>query len=151
MIRESRKSCYGNHHSGLLMFLFLFFALPMEIQSVDPTKLLLDFGDMIFAPTINDLAITLSYALMNKSDLYSPLKNIILSYHNIFSITFDEFFSLMSLVKSRLTITVIMAAKQRKKFPNNPYLSISEKDAWSLLYKLDKINPYLFFVLSNIE
>ena len=27
---------------------------------------LLDFGDMIFAPTINDLAITLSYALMNK-------------------------------------------------------------------------------------
>jgi len=105
---------------------------------------LLDFGDMIFAPTINDLAITLSYALMNKSDLYSPLKNIILSYHNIFSITFDEFFSLMSLVKSRLTITVIMAAKQRKKFPNNTYLGISEKDAWSLLYKLDKINPYLF-------
>ena len=37
-----------------------------------------------------------------------------------------------------------MAAKQRKKFPNNTYLSISEKDAWSLLYKLDKINPYLF-------
>ena len=105
---------------------------------------LIDFGDMIYAPTINDLAITLSYALMDKSDLYSTLKNIIQSYHKIFSITFDEFFSLMSLVKSRLTITVVMAAKQRKKFPNNTYLSISEKDAWSLLYKLDKINPYLF-------
>jgi len=105
---------------------------------------LLDFGDMIFAPTINDLAICLSYALMNKNDLHSTLTNIILSYHNVFSITFDEFFSLMTLVKSRLTITVIMAAKQRKKFPNNTYLSISEKDAWSLLYKLDKINPYLF-------
>ena len=34
--------------------------------------------------------------------------------------------------------------KQRKKFPKNKYLSISEKDAWRLLDKLDKINPYIF-------
>ena len=39
----------------------------------------------------------------------------------------------MSLVKARLTITVVMAAKQRKKFPNNKYLSISEKDAWRFI------------------
>ena len=57
----------------------------------------------------------------------------------------------MTLVKSRLTITVIMAAKQRKKFPNNTYLSISEKDAWSLLYKTlthtRSINRYSFEML----
>ena len=40
-----------------------------------------------------------------------------------------------------------MAEKQRKKFPENKYLSISEKDAWQLLYKLDLINPYLFVFL----
>ena len=108
---------------------------------------LLDYGDMIYAPSINDLAVSLSYALMNKKDIYSTLKNIIIPYHKIFPITFDETFSLMSLVKARLTITVVMAEKQRKKFPNNRYLSISEKDAWKLLYKLDKINPYLFIFL----
>ena len=108
---------------------------------------LLDYGDMIYAPTINDLAVTLSYALMNKEDLYSSLKNIITSYNNIFQITYDEIFSLMTLVKARLTITVVMAEKQRKKFPDNKYLSISEKDAWKLLYKLDLINPYLLIFL----
>jgi len=111
---------------------------------------LLDYGDMIFAPTINDLAISLSYALMNKDDIYSTLKNIIVSYQKIFHITFDEIFSLMTLVKARLTITVVMAEKQRKKFPDNKYLSISEKDAWKLLYKLDLINPYLLIFLIRV-
>ena len=108
---------------------------------------LLDYGDMIYAPTINDLAIALSYALMNKSDLYSSLVNIVTAYHDKFKISFDEIFSLMTLVKARLSITVIMAEKQKKKFPNNNYLSISENDAWKLLYKLDNINPYLLIFL----
>ena len=30
-------------------------------------------------------------------------------------------------------ITVIMAKKQRTKYPTNKYLSISENDAWTLL------------------
>ena len=108
---------------------------------------LLDYGDMIYAPTINDLAVSLAYVLMNKEDLYSSLKNVVISYHKVFPITFDEIFSLITLVKARLTITVVMAEKQRKKFPNNKYLSISEKDAWNLLYKLHQINPYLFIFL----
>ena len=37
-------------------------------------------------------------------------------------------------------ITVIMAKKQRIKYPTNKYLSISENDAWALLEKLDKIS-----------
>ena len=45
MIRESGKIRYLHLHSYLLMFLFLFFALPMETQSVEPIKLLLDFED----------------------------------------------------------------------------------------------------------
>ena len=55
---------------------------------------LLDYGDMIFAPTINDLAICLAYALMNKKNLYDSLKTIILNYHNQFPVTFNEIFSL---------------------------------------------------------
>ena len=108
---------------------------------------LLDYGDMIYAPTINDLAVTLSYALMNKENLYLTLKNIIVSYHKIFQITFDEIFSLMTLVKARLAITVVMAEKQRKKFPDNNYLSISEQDAWMLLNRLNSIDPYLLVFL----
>ena len=45
MIRESGKIRCLHPYSYLLMFLFLFFALPMETQSVDQIKLLLDFED----------------------------------------------------------------------------------------------------------
>ena len=45
MIRESGKIRCLHPHSYLLMFLFLFFALPMETQSVEQIKLLLDFED----------------------------------------------------------------------------------------------------------
>ena len=112
---------------------------------------LLDYGDSIYAPTINDLAICLSYALMNKKNIYSTLKNIILEYHNQYPINEDEINSLISLCKSRLMITVVMAKKQRIKYPLNKYLSISEKDAWTLLEKLEKIpTQFLIYIIRNI-
>ena len=40
-----------------------------------------------------------------------------------------------------------MAAKQRKKYPENKYLSISEKNAWSLMSKLHQIDPYFFIAV----
>ncbi len=112
---------------------------------------LLDYGDSIYAPSINDLAICLSYALMNNQNIYTTLKNIIFEYHKKFRINQDEIYSLISLCKSRLMITVVMAKKQRIKYPSNLYLSISEKDAWNLLYKLDKIpTKFLIYVIKNI-
>ena len=112
---------------------------------------LLDYGDSIYAPTINDLAICLSYALMNKKNIYSTLRNIIFEYHKKFPISEDEIYSLISLTKSRLLITVVMAKKQRLKYPSNKYLSVSEKDAWNLLEKLDNIpTKFLIYIIRNI-
>ncbi len=112
---------------------------------------LLDYGDSIYAPTINDLAICLSYALMNNNNIFSTLKNIISEYHKIYSINEDEINSLISLTKSRLMITVVMAKKQRIKYPTNKYLSISENDAWVLLEKLEKIpTKFLIYIIRNI-
>ena len=112
---------------------------------------LLDYGDSIYAPTINDLAICLSYALMNNNNIFSTLQNIISEYHKIYSINEDEINSLISLTKSRLMITVVMAKKQRIKYPANKYLSISENDAWELLEKLEKIpTQFLIYIIRNI-
>ena len=57
---------------------------------------LLDYGDMMYAPTINDLAVSLSYALMDKDDIYTTLKNIISSYNKIFNITFNEIMNIFN-------------------------------------------------------
>ena len=40
-----------------------------------------------------------------------------------------------------------MAAKQRKKYPDNKYLSISENNAWHLISKLHKIDTYFFIAV----
>ena len=61
-------------------------------------------------------------------------------YHSIFPLNKTEVKFISTLIASRLTITVIMAAKQKKKYPDNQYLSISENDAWDLLQKLNDIN-----------
>ena len=62
------------------------------------------------------------------------------SYHAIFPLNKTEVKFISTLIASRLTITVIMAAKQKKKYPDDQYLSISENDAWDLLQKLNDIN-----------
>ncbi len=112
---------------------------------------LIDFGDSIYAPSINDLAIALSYALMQSKNLFDTLNNIVGSYNKIYPISDNEIYSLLGLIKSRLVITLIMAAKQRKKYPENKYLSISEKNAWNLVFKLHKIDSYFFIaVIRNI-
>ena len=88
---------------------------------------------------------------MNNDNIYLTLKNIITEYNKQFSINEDEINSLISLCKSRLMITVVMAKKQRIKYPSNQYLSISEKDAWSLLEKLDKIPiNFLIYIVREI-
>ena len=110
---------------------------------------LIDFGDSIYAPSINDLAIALSYALMQSQNLFDTLHNIIGSYNKIYPINDDEIYSLLGLIKSRLVITLVMAAKQRKKYPDNKYLSISEKNAWILIFKLNKIDPYFFIAVAR--
>ena len=43
---------------------------------------LIDFGDSIYAPSINDLAISLSYALTQSQNLFATLQNIIGSYRS---------------------------------------------------------------------
>ena len=108
---------------------------------------LIDFGDSVYAPSINDLAIALSYALMSSANFYQTLKNIIGNYNYICPINGKEIYSLLALIKSRLVISLVMSAKQRQKYPENLYLSISEKNAWSLITKLHKIDPYFFIAV----
>jgi len=108
---------------------------------------LIDFGDSIYAPSINDLAIGLSYALMSSKNLFQTLTNIVGVYNDVYSISSYEIYSLLGLIKSRLVITIVMAVKQRKKYPDNKYLSISENNAWSLISRLHKIDPYFFIAV----
>ncbi len=101
---------------------------------------LLDYGDVIYAPTICELSVALAYSLMNCDNIIERSLMMIRAYNNVFPLKKNEIKSISTLIASRLLITVTMAMTQKLKYPKNKYLTISENDAWRLLYRLSKIS-----------
>ncbi len=98
-------------------------------------KAIIDFGDAIYTQSINDLAITVAYAVMNKPDVLRASLPVIKGYHKQFSFMEEELDMLSTLVAMRLVITVTKSAINKQKEPENKYLLISEKCAWDTLEK----------------
>ena len=98
-------------------------------------KSIIDFGDSVYTQTINDLAVTCSYGIMNVNDPLAACCEIISGYYNISSITDNELKLLYNLIAMRLVISVTKSLINRFKEPDNKYLLISEKSAWELLKK----------------
>jgi len=101
----------------------------------------IDFGDMVFSQTINELAIALVYVLFNKKNPLEAAKHVIRGYHSVLPLEELELELLYYLICARLCIGVTMYAFSRLKYPENEYLTISEKPSWKLLEKLIKIAP----------
>jgi Ser/Thr protein kinase RdoA (MazF antagonist) len=102
----------------------------------DPTVLaVIDYGDAIYTQTINDLSVTLAYAIMEQHDPLAATLPLISGYHSQFSLTEEELSMLYTLIAMRLAISVTKSAINKIAEPDNVYLTISEKPAWELLHK----------------
>ncbi len=95
----------------------------------------IDYGDAIYTQTINDLAITLAYAIMEHLDPLAAALPLIAGYNQHFPLKEEELAMLYTLIALRLTISVTKSAINKIKEPDNKYLIISEKPAWALLNK----------------
>ena len=51
---------------------------------------LIDFGDMVFARQVNELAVTLAYALLDANDVVAAGRDVIGGYIGEFPLTDDE-------------------------------------------------------------
>ena len=103
---------------------------------VDPkVSAIIDFGDAVKTQTINDLAVTCTYAIMDKNDPLNAALPIIKGYHNTFVLEEKELEFLYLLIAMRLVISVTKSAINKIENPENEYLLISEKPAWNLLKK----------------
>ena len=109
-----------------------------------PTSItgLIDFGDMVYSHTVNELAIGCAYAMLGQDDPLKVMATIVASYHRIRPLTDAEISVLFGLVGLRLCTTVCNAAVALQKGPDNDYLLVSVKPAWELLAKLRKVSPF---------
>jgi 4-aminobutyrate aminotransferase-like enzyme/Ser/Thr protein kinase RdoA (MazF antagonist) len=103
----------------------------------------IDFGDMVFTQTVNEVAIACAYAMLDKADPLAAAKSVVSGYHQVHPLTEQELTVLFDLFCMRLCMSVCHCAHQSQQEPENEYLRISEKPAWALLRKLADIHPRL--------
>lgn len=100
---------------------------------------IIDFGDVVYSAAIAELAIALSYIMMNKVCPMSTAMLVIKAYQALRPLDALELDCLFDLICIRLCVSVVNSAIRKKENPHDPYLSISEKPAWDLLNKLQLI------------
>ena len=106
-----------------------------------PVISLLDFGDILHAPTICELAIAAAYAMMNKADPLASAAALVTGYARVSPLTGEELAVFFDLICARLCVSVTNSAYQQQIEPGNTYLTISEQQAWRLLEQLAAIPP----------
>ena len=115
----------------------------------DPARIagLIDFGDMCHGRTVNELAITLAYALLDTPDLYAATRALIAGFSAEFPLTEPEADLIFDLMRMRLVCSVCLSSRQSKLHTENDYLLISQAPAFALLERLDRIDPGFMIAL----
>lgn len=112
----------------------------VSTQSLDKKVIgLIDFGDVVYTETINDVAIAAAYACMGKADPLTAAAHIIKGFNEKFPLTEQELALIFPLIALRLCVSVTSSALNKVDEPDNTYLVVSEKPAWDLLEKLIQI------------
>ncbi len=101
----------------------------------------IDFGDMAYGPLVQEIAITICYAMMASNDPWNAASTILKSYHQQLPLLKEEIEVIYYYIVARLCISVCNSAHTKIKDPDNEYITISEKSAWNLLHKLLQSNP----------
>ncbi len=101
----------------------------------------IDFGDAIFTCLVNDLAIAITYAVMDKNQPLEAACHVVRGFHSLFPLEEKEVGLLYTLIATRLLLTVTVGAINAEENPNNEYLLISQYQAWNLLEKWRSVSP----------
>ncbi len=102
---------------------------------------IIDFGDMCHSWLINEVAVAITYVMMEKENPLDIASEVIIGYHNVFPLQELELDVLYYLVAARLCTSVCNSAYTKLQKPDSEYITISERPAWNLLRKWLTINP----------
>ena len=102
---------------------------------------LIDFGDMVYSPLVNEVATALCYLSYDKDSFFDWTTPFLQAYHKIIPLNKKEIGLLYYLIATKLCISVCQSANARVLQPENDYASVSEKNAWKMLHKLLILNP----------
>ncbi|OCC00760.1 hypothetical protein BA190_32195 [Labrys sp. WJW] len=102
---------------------------------------LIDFGDALHSLLIAELAVACAYSILDLANPIGAAAAIVAGFHAAYPLQEQEIDVLFDLIAMRLATSVTMSAQRHDKVADNPYLAVSEAPAWTLLQRLDAINP----------
>ncbi|MBO0903361.1 phosphotransferase [Jiella sonneratiae] len=91
------------------------------VAAEDPERLsgILDFGDMVEAPRIFDLAVAAAYHVPADGPPFDPIARLVAAYHAAFPLDAAEIALIPDLVATRHAMTVAISAWRAKRHPEN--------------------------------
>lgn len=101
----------------------------------------IDFGDMHHGWIVSEPAIAAAYAVLGKEDSLGIAASVTRGFHRAFPLAEPEVAALFPLVGMRLAVSVVNSALRKKQKPHDPYVTVTEDQAWAALERLAKIHP----------
>ena len=102
---------------------------------------LIDFGDLVYSPLINEVAIAMTYASYDKENPLDWALIILESYNDELPVLEIEIKILYYLIAARLCISLCNGAYSKKINPKNNYAFSSEDSGRKMLNKWKNLNP----------
>jgi Ser/Thr protein kinase RdoA (MazF antagonist) len=100
----------------------------------------LDFGDMVHAPALNDLAIAVSYQLPGEADLVAAATDVVSGYHSVTPLDERELALLPGLIMARVVTWVTIPAWRSARIPgNDEYVLRNAERSRALFFALREI------------
>ena len=106
------------------------------VDPADPDRVvgIIDFGDMVQAPLINDLAVASAYQLAGDVDPLVAVAELAAAYHAVVPLRPVEIGLLFDLVATRLVMSVAISGWRAVRYPENrDYILRNSPAAWAAL------------------
>ncbi|WP_326534526.1 phosphotransferase [Pseudorhodoferax sp.] len=114
------------------------------VDPADPARVsgILDFGDMVHAPLVDDLAVAASYHIDEQGDALATVAQFAADYHAVSPLTDAETLALLDLVRARLSMVVAISGWRAARQPENaPYLMRNNAVSWARLQACADLTP----------
>lgn len=126
---------------------FNLYNLLVDAQHTDQVSGILDFGDVVMAPRVNELAVAASYQLDERGEggaagALAAITGFAAAYHAEWPLQALELQLLTDLVRARLAMVVAISGWRAARQPDNaPYLLRNNAISWARLQALDTLPP----------
>ena len=114
--------------------------LLVDPSNPDELTGIIDFGDMVLAPLINELAVASAYLLASSSAPLGTVPDFVAAYHAVTPLEADELAALPQLIALRHAITLLITNWRAAKYPENrEYILRNQPHAVAGLEKLSSL------------